>query len=89
MSRTFRIWGLLSATIAVCSFALLITVGWLSSELGWLYFSGVDFKPSNYLVYYIEQVLGWILLASVVSAVIWFVAIMIKMLKEEIRGKSQ
>ena len=89
MSRNLKVWGLLSAIIAICSFTLLVTIGTLSSELGWLYFSGVDLTPSNYLIYYIEQSLGAILLASMMSAVIWFITIMVKVLKEEIRGKSK
>ena len=86
--KALKIWALLSAIIATCSVILLITIGALSSELGWLYFSGKDMTPSNYFIYYVEQSLGFIILASVVSVVICFITIMVKQLNEEIRGKA-
>lgn len=89
MSRKLKIWGLLSVIVLACSITLFITIGTLSSELGWLYFSGVELTPSNYFIYYIEQLLGGIVLASVISAVIWFITVMIEVLRDEIRGKSK
>jgi hypothetical protein len=87
MSRKLKIWALLSAIIATSSVILLIAIGALSSKLGWLYFSGEGMTPSNYFIYYIEQSLGLIILASVISAVIWFITIMIDALKKELKGK--
>ena len=88
MSKKLKVWGLLSACVLACSITLLVTIGALSSELGWLYYSGVDLKPSNYFIYYIEQSLAGIVLASVLSTVVCFITIMIKLLKEEIMGKD-
>lgn len=88
MSRKFKIWGLLSVLVLLCGFILLVTIGILSSELHWLYYSGSDLKPSNYVIYYIEQSLGIIILASVMSGIVWAIALVAEGLKREIKGKE-
>jgi len=84
IKRKFKVWVLLSAIICTCSFVLLITLGTLSSELHWLYFSGADFTPSNYLIYYTEQVLAGVILVSIISIAIWAITSMVVILKEEV-----
>ncbi len=77
-------WFTISALILIISAVIFYGEVCLSSIFHWLYFSGENMAPSNYFIYNLEQVLGFLLVTSTLNILICIIVGLIDTIKTEV-----